>query len=193
MKYEDDQFEGLLNDSLIELREAEPRTGFEGRVLAGVRGAEREPKVGWWKWTAVAAMVMLIVLGIAVRRASKTDVVKIQPAKTAPETPKSLPPQKDAGKRDIIHPGSEAAKRSVAVRNTNAGPRPQQKTESIAASTPIPAPAPLSPQEKALILLARNNPEVLLRMQKEPALETRKLAPIEIEPIEIKESGEKEQ
>ena len=33
MKYEDEQFEGLLNDSLKELREAEPRAGLEGRVL----------------------------------------------------------------------------------------------------------------------------------------------------------------
>jgi hypothetical protein len=193
MKYEDEQFEGLLNDSLKELREAEPRTGLEGRVLAATRVAGRDRRVGWWNWAAVAVMVTLIVLGFAVRRGSKNDVVEIHPARTAPEMPKSLPPRKDAEERGILRSGPMAGPPKSFKRRRNPVVAPVQQVESASSKVPFPAPAPLSEQEKALVLLAQNHPQVVRSVGIDSTSDKPLAIPkIKIEPIAVSGNGEKE-
>jgi hypothetical protein len=183
MKYEDD-FDGLLNDALREVREAEPRMGLEGRVLAGVRTGAEERRFVWWKWAAVAAMVVLIVLGIAVRRGSKVDVVRKGPERVV------VPEKKveEAGKVE-----APKVTREVKVRRV-ARARPRKKAEPVLVATtrlPFPAPSPLTEEEKALQRWASRKPDVLVKLNEVREETTEK--PITISPIETApiDGGEK--
>jgi hypothetical protein len=193
MKYEDEQFEGLLNDSLKEVQQAEPRSGLEGRILANIRSDDREEKSVLWKWVAVTVMVMLIVLGIAVRRGAKNDVVEIHPTRTVPEMPKSLPPPKDAQARGILHVGPVAGLPKKIKPRAIPVEAPMQRVESASARVPFPAPAPLSKEEKALVMLAQNHPQVVRSVGIDSTSDDRLAIPkIKIEPIKVSEDREEE-
>ena len=193
MKYEDEKFDGLLNDSLKELRDAEPRAGLEGRVLAGVRGAPLKQKIWRWQWAAVAAMVTLIVLGLAVRRAAKNDVVEIHPGRTVPEMLKALPPPKDAQNRGIMALGPVAGPTKRFKRPGIPVAPPVQRVQSASARVPFPAPAPLNEEEKALVLLAQNHPQVVRSVGIDSTSDNPLAIPkLKIEPIKVSENREEE-
>lgn len=177
MKFEDD-FDGLLNDALREVREAEPRMGLEGRVLAGVRAGAEEWRFAWWKWASVAAAVVVIVLVVAVRRGSKVDVVRKAPVVVVPSE------RVESAKGSSKSSKDTNQVRAVAVKP----PRKRAAEKNVVAAVekkPFPTPAPLNEQEKALMLLARNNPGVLRSVGEE-----RNTDSIAIPKIEIKEIGE---
>jgi hypothetical protein len=191
MKYEDNEFDALLKDSLKELREAEPRAGLEGRLLAGVGAASRVQKTWRWQWAAVAAMVILIVLGIAVRRGAKNDVVEVRPTQSAPEIPKVASPQHNLATQhnvaSIAGPTKRTKRRAVQVAT------PGQKVESASTKVPFPAPAPLTDQEKALVLLAQNHPQVVRSVGISSSSDDPLAIPkVKIEPIKVSENREEE-
>ena len=104
----------------------------------------------------MAVMVTSIVIGLAVHRGSKNDVVEIHPARTVPEMPKSLPPPKDAQARGIPGgPFTGLRKGSSHMQSQSAPPR----KKSNLPPRNLPAPAPLS-EQKALVLLAQNHPRL---------------------------------
>jgi hypothetical protein len=183
MKHEDD-FEGLLNEALSDVREAEPRVGLEGRVLAGVRSASDERRVGWWKWVAVAAMVVVIVLGIAVRHGAKNDVVVKKAEDARPVESQKVP---SAAVKEVRPAGSVAARvvRKKVVRE------PKVEVEQVAAEKALfPIPTPMTEQEKALMLLARRHSDVVEETAsvdtasgKLPILKSIDIAEIKIEPL----------
>jgi len=191
MKYEDNEFDALLKDSLKELREAEPRAGLEGRLLAGARAESRVQKTWRWQWAAVAAMVILIVLGIAVRRGAKNDVVEVKSTKAVPEIPKVVSPQPEVESQKIVGsvtvPPRKSNRRAIPVAP------PVQKVEYAATKVPFPAPAPLTDQEKALVLLAQNHPQVVRSVGISSSSDDPLAIPkIKIEPITVSENREEE-
>ena len=190
MKFEDNEFDGLLNETLKEVAKAEPRMGLEGRVFANIRSDGREEKTVWWKWAAVAAMVILIVLGLAVRRGTKSDVVAVRPAKAVPETPKAVTPQPNVASQDVAS-ASDSAKRIKRREGSKA--RPVQKVESETAKVSFPAPAPMNDQEKALVMLAQNHPQVLRSVAIDSDSDEPLAIPkLKIDPIKVSGNGEEE-
>jgi hypothetical protein len=182
MKYED-EFDGLLNDALREVREAEPRMGFEGRVMAGVRAKVEERRIARWKWVAVAAMVVLIVLGIGVRRGSKVDVVRKGPV------PVVVPEKERVEKMQEATATVKRPKRkSVSVKSVSK--RVTTARVAAAARAPFPTPVPMTSEEKALMLLSKRYSNVVRRVASVdtttgelPKLQSIEIADIRIEPL----------
>ena len=188
MKYEED-FDGLLNDALSEVREAEPRMGLEGRVLAGVSAGAEERRIPWWKWSAVAAALVVILLAATVRRPTKVDVVRkelpkqvVVPEKRVEEAKSTAAPKRSSERRQAM---VTVARREVVSR--------ARATETATAKATLLGPRPMNDQEKALMLLARSNPGVLESVRRDQQGANREVAPIRIEDIEISGIGEKEQ
>jgi hypothetical protein len=190
MKYEDNEFDALLKDSLMDLREAEPRAGLEGRVLANIGTAGRERSFGWWSWAATAVMVILIVLGIAVRRGAKNDVVVNKATEQAIESEPVNPSQPGAEKSQ--ESSAPTASRALPAREERPISRPKHQQNASARSAPMPAPTPLNEQEEALLILARNHPEVFVSMERERNLTKQEIAPINIDPIKVEGRQEEE-
>lgn len=187
MKHED-EFDGLLNEALREVREAEPRMGLEGRVLAGVRAAGEERKLGWWKWVAVAAVVVMIVLGVGVRHASKEEVVVTRPEKVEEARPveSATGPAKPTERVEpsvVKAVGSQKQRRTVQSKNVVRSKREGKPDPTVmaAARAPFPTPVPLTDEEKALRRWAAARPEVMVKLNEEPkeAVEN----PITIRPL----------
>jgi hypothetical protein len=182
MKYED-EFDGLLNDALREVREAEPRMGFEGRVMAGVRAKVEERRIARWKWVAVSAMVVLIVLGIGVRRGSKVDVVRKGPVPVVVPEKERVEKMQEAT-ATVKRPKRESVSvKSVSKRVTTA-------RVAAAARAPFPTPVPMTSEEKALMLLSKRYSNVVRRVASVdtttgelPKLQSIEIADIRIEPL----------
>jgi hypothetical protein len=183
MKYEDNEFDGLLNDALSEVREAEPRMGLEGRVLAGVRGAGRGARVGWWKWAAVGFALIVICVALFVGRGARKPgqvVVRIEPKVNVGEREKP----------EVVGParGNAVASSKRAVRQ-----RPAVKAierEHVESAKVVSAPPPMTQQERALMAIAQGAPELFPKAQGEG--ESLKLSPIpeiKIRPLQGAEDG----
>lgn len=183
MKHEDD-FDGLLKDALREVGEAEPRMGIEGRVLAGVRARARERKFGWWKWAAVVAMVVVVAFGMW-RVKERSQMANIKLPNTTPHESKSLPqsasPEKIAEVMKGNGPGPVVAPRKPRLVTS----KREERVESASKKVPLLARTPMTEQEKALVMLAQNDPKVLLQVESRRSEGPLEISKIDIEPIKI--------
>jgi hypothetical protein len=107
--------------------------------------------------------------------------------------PKSSPPSKDAQAKGIIARGPVSGRKKYAASNTSRSTNPSQKLESATAKIPFPAPAPLNEQEKALVMLAQNHPQVVKSVAVDSTSDDPLAIPkLKIEPIEVSENREEE-
>jgi hypothetical protein len=148
------QLEHWLDDALRGYSDVEPRAGLEQRVLANLetRQCERRP---WWQWALVPAAVA-IAISAAVLLIERTrplppasPVARVAPRVSAPA--KGVP-----AVRQVVHPASPPA----GVHRS--APPPMQVALAQRDRPPrlnaFPSPAPLSPQEIAVLRLVRHDP-----------------------------------
>jgi hypothetical protein len=171
-----DRIDQWLDSALSQYAKAEPRHGFEDRILANLAAERRRIALAcrWWWLVAVPAMAVLVcVVGWAIHqqlRDSKVSPVasyhsnQDQTGNRNPQVPSSphstdLPPQ---------HAAKNASRRHGIAKQ---GPKLEQ----------FPAPAPLSEQEKLLaryveqfpqraVIVARAQTELHERNEREMAV-----------------------
>ncbi len=155
-----DELDRLIDGALASYSTAEPLAGLEARVLNRVHVTQpRRRLLAWALAFAVAASV--VVSGIVVR--TERHVVVPKPM-TAKVTPAPAPPA----------PMKPVARVRRVARSRHPGVLPKLEQ--------FPSPAPLTAQERALVALARQDPEELGKFAE---MERQSEAPLEIQPIQI--------
>ncbi len=181
MKQHDD-FENLLGEAMAEYREAEPRTGLEGRVLAGVQAQARRPKIAWWRWAALATAVTTVIVAILVARpAQKPSVVVKSPM------PAVVAPQK----HEVVAAAPKLKSPKPVVRTVKHVPR--KALEPVVAAVVVTPPPPMSAQERTLMAMAQQTPAAFGQVPNEKQLKLDGSLPeipaIEIKPLEGAQDG----
>ena len=155
-----DELDRLIDGALASYSTAEPLTGLEARVLNRVRAVRARLRLLVWGLAFVVA-ASVVVVGIVVRTEQHVAVPKPMTAKVTPAPAAPAPMKPVARVRRVAH---------------RRGPRPLPKLEQF------PSPTPLTAQERALVALARQDPEELGKFAE---MERQSEAPLEIQPIQI--------
>ncbi len=162
MDNERDELDRLIDGALAGYSDAEALAGLEERVLNRVRAA-RARRRRWFAWAAVAAVAAsVVVVGIVVRVERRLSVPK--PAEVVKVAPA---PASSAVMRPVERVRHVARRRQPGVL-----PKLEQ----------FPTPTPLTAEERALLALARQDPEELGKFAE---MERQSDAPIEVQPIRI--------
>ena len=186
---ETDDFDQVLNDALLQYREAEPLSGIEGRVLRRLRmQAERRRKL-FWRCIAVPALALLAaLLWIGIRQVSLRPA---SPSLTQRTTPAVPPPSTS----DDIRTATGSVRPEPLPAKAQSRSRHSQRTRTVAFATgrstmPVqfPVATPLDSEELALLALARNNREALQPLLREDSGD--EIAPINIQPLVVKDGGD---
>jgi len=180
MNHNNGELDRILEEGLATYSKGEPLSGLEERVLSRVTDASGVKQRRIWRWILVAlpaAACLLVAVSLMWHRQEVptaplvNEYAKVQPDPVRPQFPSASPVEQKAVRiehqavraKKILRPASQAVKREQ-----------------------FPTPAPLSPEERALMSLAMAGPlepEVAFR---EPA----PIEPIRIEPLEIDEHDE---
>lgn len=155
----------LLDRSLSKFSEAEPRTGLEERIVAGIASAELPQPVRHWRWVLATAMLALL-LGAAwlmwpatSRRSNSATNSAVQRAKSSHETAVVNSP---APGKEQIHTANSSAPKSWIPRRKTVTSGVEPSTTESATKLPklevFPSPAPLSEEETALLAFVRQTP-----------------------------------
>lgn len=144
-----DQFvDELLEASLRRYRSEEPRAGLEGRILAQVLSSEHATRRRTWAWAiGVATAVILLVVVSFVFRRQPASIPSPEPlTATKPASPLVAPPAVSVP----LKPRGHTVRSSAATvrRATTQPSRPAQ----------FPTPAPLSEEERLLLVYAAQSP-----------------------------------
>jgi len=156
MESERDELDRLIDCALATYSEAEPLAGLDQRVLERVRMADaaRNPRL-WWTWAAIFVSAAVLVMITVNRPHFVGQVGNLRRVDNPPQPSTYLPPPTPVtNRRAEYHPAPH--RRTV--------PKPSQ----------FPTPVPLTPEERALLTLARLEVQAPTNPR-----------PIEIEPIEI--------
>lgn len=139
-----------LDHALAEYAQAEPRAGFEGRVLARVRCEQEQSrqKAGWRLALAFGAVAMLLLTLLWLGQPSAKRISGTQSSKVTPEASKS----------------AQAFKQTQRIAGPNAPLNPPlRKPLKERVATPkrqqFPAALPLTDQERMLAQYVRDFPE----------------------------------
>src|SRR5438874_2522533 len=89
----DQMLDDLLDRSLAQYSNVEPRAGLENRILAGLASRNERAWQWNWKWTTVIAAACLVIALVLMFREQrpKPTIAKAPPANTEP---RSMPAQK---------------------------------------------------------------------------------------------------
>ncbi len=173
-----DEFEEILSDALAEYREAEALAGLEARVLLRLQDRARSSRA-WLTWSfATALLIALVALAVwLVPKTPEKEQLRqqsgLQPRKapSIAETKAAVPTKPMAQLPQMTH---RERRKSVTANSAAVRAAPVIREQ-------FPSPAPLSPDERALLLLAQTNPQVLKTTTKRDA--EIDIAPIKIEPL----------
>jgi hypothetical protein len=160
-----------LDAALERYSDAEPRPGFETRLLASV-AAEREskaPRRQIWMWAAVAAAAVVVVLALTVSRISRQTPATPMVANSHQRQPSPAPephPEVRAnaatananaptpGERQLVASRPLHRTRPVIVASAN-----RQEHGEVIRRPQFPTPAPLSEQERLLLAYVQSTPK----------------------------------
>jgi hypothetical protein len=154
-----DRLDDELDVALAKYAAAEPRAGLEERVLANLRAERaRAAEHSWWRWPAVAALAVVIVVAASVAWRSWKPVQNI----TTQHRPDTTGTQAHAGTqvannsgRSLIQPHEIGSVRRLKPRTVS--------LRATVASVPkldlFPSPQPLSEQETILARYVTKYPE----------------------------------
>jgi len=162
-----DELDRLLDEALASYSNEEPRPGLEQRVLGRVRAAGTSRRFAWLRWAVAIPVFSLLVLAITHRSKPQAASVDRNLASAKPPATAVAPP---AGLR-------RAAVRRARVR------RPEVARSPLPKRAVFPLPAPLSPEERALVDLVTRFPDQARQVLVEASQRTSQ--PIEIPRIEI--------
>ncbi len=170
-----DELDQLIDTALAAYGDAEPLAGLEQRVLERVRPAGARRKA-WWALAVVTAAAAVVVLILVVNR----------PRAVRPH--EAVVGQRSTPARVLQDPRPAEVHR---VNRTAPRARPGGRAQTWRSAVQrlpkrdrFPMPAPLTPEERALIQVAKLSP----RAFDEPGeLQPIEIAPIEIQPLRIDE------
>jgi hypothetical protein len=180
-----DELDQILDDALVEYRQAEPLAGLEDRVLQRVKSQTERARQSWWHWNAIAAAAAVLAIaawigfGGRARHEAPAPVAQEQtlPAGSYPrakETHIAKEPSKDK---------SMAAPKTVPYRIARAAAPTQATAQSATVGDQFPSPAPLKPEERMLLALAQTHPEFLGKLSRNDDDQEISIAPIHIKPL----------
>lgn len=176
----------LLDSALLQHRAAQPRPGLEGRILERVRataGEEIAAAKTWKLWIAAAATVAVVMMFAAIRVANRSHSPTSQtsqastavpaPASTGVLTANSGTAPKLDNATAVVEP------KQIAHRESN----PSHRVEAHRWPSQFPTPAPLTPEQKALVQYVRDTPPQVLEASLLPHLSESQ--PTEIKPVKF--------
>jgi hypothetical protein len=140
-----------LDDALRGYSDVEPRAGLEQRILANLDARQRDRRP-WWQWALVPAAVA-VAISAAVLLIERTRPMHPSPpvARVAPKAPA----------KPAVRPVARPANPPAGTRRS--APPPMQMALAQRDRPPrlnaFPSPAPLSPQEIAVLRLVRRAPQ----------------------------------
>jgi hypothetical protein len=183
----------LLDSALAHQPGAEPRAGFEGRILARVHAASRQSshKGLWVAVTATAAAAVMIAV-IYVARLPHGAVVETSQAVNA--VPAPSPSEKLTANAEAAPKASPATTVIEPKRSTHRQSKPLRQVEAHHWPSQFPTPAPLTTEQKALVRYIQETPPHVLAASlfKEQSadqpveIKPLKIAPLEIGPLAVK-------
>ena len=158
MNSEQTKLDKFLDDALKTYSQAEPRFGFESRILANIRTTRVQPQQQMRLVYASAAIVTLCAvlcgswrIGVSVS-GSESQPPASMDANRLPAPDVSRTPQ---------HPDVPVPTRSHVLKQIRTRTLRNQRQPEMLGSQ-LPAPAPLSTQEKLLLALVRESPKEVL-------------------------------
>ncbi len=184
-KERDSFLDELLEASLARYRSAEPRLGFEQRLLANLRAsAQAAPRFrwGWLALGAAAAALAMMVVGFYLARRPKPSPPAVSVVAPGPEPARVVSPIVG-----VKPPGALTGQRRPAPGQVRRTP------PTFEVATPrrdqFPSPAPLSAEEKLLLRFLKEAPEpvlMALRAENEPKGDLQ-IRDLNIPPLEVKQ------
>lgn len=143
MADQEEQLDHLLDSLLANYADAEPRPGFETRLMAAVRERKQSSRLGWlWAFCAATATA-IAVFGIYYSQSWQLP----QPPSIEAAKPPVLPP---VGSVPIPDAGRH-------LRKPTLGPAPLVSTVDVRQEV-FPTPVPLSEQERLMLQYLRRTP-----------------------------------
>jgi hypothetical protein len=182
-----EQLDKILDAALSEYRGAEPLAGLEDRVLQRLRLQPERRLVSWSKWGAIAVCAALVLIvawfGLGTRRGSTAPALQEQARQHEGQTPGAA---SGAGSRQpeiATRIAAMRATRTPSMRRSHPALSARVEPASTDQLKPLqfPTPAPLTPEEHALLALLKANPEILPD-QRENWGDVA-IAPLEIKPL----------
>jgi hypothetical protein len=177
-----DEFDQVLDDALAEYCEAEPLAGLEDRVLQRLR-LQTEPRLKlWWRWSAITAAAVALVIAAWIGLGDRTRQDFRKPSVVQKQVPavEAQSPQVDA-RTAYEHPASKRTPVAKATSHKTPVPVAQASRELAPMRGQFPSPAPLKPEDRMLLALAKTHPELLMEERGEDKEIV--IAPINIKPL----------
>ena len=171
----------LLDASLRRYAEVEPRPGLEERLLAVV--PEQAQRFAWpqWAWIPAAATAAILLAALAFYATRQT------PAPSAPSVAREVPtPRLPA---PAVTPPGPAPHPNVSGRRVERTPSAGRWGAGPRLET-FPARAPLSEQERLLLLFVQQAPkeQLVVRQLGAGPIQPLEIRPLTVPPLESKES-----
>ena len=185
-KAQGEDFDRWLDAALRARVDAEPRTGFEARVLAHI-AAEPARSFSWWP-AAIAAMVIFVIafaiMALYSRKEPAIATNRLSPSvhRVGPSEPSG---HASAPTVAAIGPGHRETRRAPCCRSRRAVARASAGTEPAPRLATFPSLRPQTPQERMLMRLAarRGSYEVANITSNQP-LKDLSIPELNIEPME---------
>ncbi len=180
----------LLDSALAHRRVAEPRPGLEGRIMAHVRSASQESSKSKARklWLAAAAAAAVIGL-VAIYAANLSHNPALQTSQTVNQVPAASPTVTLKASSEPTPAASPATKIAEPKQVARSERKPLRRVEAHHWPSQFPTPAPLSPEEKALVRYVRETPPQVLAepiLKPDSTIQRVEVKPLEIPPLEIK-------
>src|SRR5271155_255029 len=145
---QNDKLDRELDAALARFGAVEPRPGLDERILATLRAErERSTERSWWRWPAVAALVVMIALSVSLawRSANSAKNTAAHTA-VAAQSARHSPTQVANNRGGLVRPHAASGRQLK--------PHSVSSPAKVLASPPkleqFPSPQPLSEQEKLL-------------------------------------------
>jgi hypothetical protein len=187
----DDRFlDELLDATLERARDAEPRPGLEGRVMARVRAERAARSQFGWKWRLVAGLAVLVVVALAAKfmlRSGSTPRPHPVPALVSQtRAPEATSPSTATTSKPAAQ--SQPAGRSNRKSSSHREPRVWRRRGSVhlASAEPkqFPSPSPLSEEENLLLHAKDAPPSVLVAWGGSDVAGDLQIKDLDISPLE---------
>jgi hypothetical protein len=180
----------LLDSALTHNRATGPRPGLEGRILAHVRSASQESSKSKARklWLASAATAVALAL-VAIYAANLSHNPAPQTSQTVNEVPAASPTERLKASSEpapAAHPATKVTEPKRIARHER---KPAHRVQAHHWPSQFPTPAPLSPEEKALVRYVQQTPpQVLVEpiLKPDSTIQRVEVKPLEIPPLEIK-------
>jgi len=160
MKHENlnsDTLERELDAALAKFTAVEPRAGLEDRVLANLRSQQAHVEGSWWRWPALAALTVAIVVIVFLAWKTQSPVQKIA------SNPSATTQIYERAGTQANDGGSGATQLNDAKSKRRLRRRPVSHSARVVTLAPkldqFPSPQPLSEQERILARYIANFPE----------------------------------